>query len=297
MTNLIPDPQRVRAIARTAVALVTRDAVRRRLVEVALAEHGIDDHDLPTWGAYYDAAVIAVAESSAVATWADERASTFPAWSFRIADDGMTYTCRLCGYCCSKFSDDLAVIVANCEQHQRYFHPGRNPAARAQKEARPGRITARELVEAITRHPGWLDLPVHMLAMHDDAAWLNEVERDCFDVAEGPVLSLIAHTPAATEAPTTPTEEPDDSEEGDCNCDFTLDGLIDAAHRRRPGYDALLVGVEAVLLDHAGEIHGPGVDPNLAELAYRYLAVVGDAAPAEIRDAVAANAAEGDEDA
>lgn len=65
----------------------------------------------------------------------------------------------------------------------------------ANNEDQP-RITAAELVEVITRHPDWLHLPVHMLNMTDDAVWLTEIEYDCFDVNEGPVLSLLAHAPA-----------------------------------------------------------------------------------------------------
>lgn len=52
--------------------------------------------------------------------------------------------------------------------------------------------------------------------------------------------------------------------------------------------EALLVGVEVVLLEHLAELSGVDVDPNLAELACRYLAVVGDAAPAAIRAALEA---------
>lgn len=65
----------------------------------------------------------------------------------------------------------------------------------ANNEDQP-RITAAELAEVIAKHPDWADLPVHMLNMTDDAVWLTEVEYDCFDVNEGPVLSLLAHAPA-----------------------------------------------------------------------------------------------------
>ena len=73
------------------------------------------------------------------------------------------------------------------------------------------------------------------------------------------------------------------------------DGLVDvrqvvefAPITPRDANEALPVGVEVVLLEHAAELSGPDVDPNLAELAYRYLAVAGDAAPAEIREALEA---------
>lgn len=58
------------------------------------------------------------------------------------------------------------------------------------------RITGAELIEVISAHPDWLELPVHMLNMTDEAVWLTEIERDCFDANEGPVLSLLAHAPA-----------------------------------------------------------------------------------------------------
>lgn len=73
------------------------------------------------------------------------------------------------------------------------------------------------------------------------------------------------------------------------------DGLVDVRQAvefiptvAKGDHKALLVGVEVVLLDHLAELAGVDVDPNLAELAYRYLAVVGDAAPAEIREALEA---------
>lgn len=66
-------------------------------------------------------------------------------------------------------------------------------------EARTDRITAGELAEVIGRHPDWHDLPVLLLSMSDDAVWLTEVEQDCFDPADGPVLSLLAHAPAVEE--------------------------------------------------------------------------------------------------
>lgn len=68
------------------------------------------------------------------------------------------------------------------------------------------------------------------------------------------------------------------------------DELLIRAEQAKEGVklreDALLVGVECVLLDHAGELAGPLVDPNLAELAHRYLAAAGDDAAPEIRDAL-----------
>ncbi|ACU71837.1 hypothetical protein Caci_2928 [Catenulispora acidiphila DSM 44928] len=48
----------------------------------------------------------------------------------------------------------------------------------------------------------------------------------------------------------------------------------------------LLTGVEVVLLDHASELSDPAADPNLTELAVRYLTEAGDGADAGIRSAV-----------
>jgi hypothetical protein len=74
--------------------------------------------------------------------------------------------------------------------------------------------------------------------------------------------------------------------------DLATARLLAEIDRLQADRDELLTGVECVLLDHADEIYGPAVDPNIAELAYRYLATVGDEAPVEIRNAVAANAAD-----
>ena len=52
-------------------------------------------------------------------------------------------------------------------------------------------------------------------------------------------------------------------------------------------YASLMVSVECVLLDYLGELSGPTCDANLAELAHCHLALVGDDAPAEIREALA----------
>lgn len=62
---------------------------------------------------------------------------------------------------------------------------------------------------------------------------------------------------------------------------------VEAVRKLLDEREQLLVGVECVLLDHVAELSGPMVDANLADLAYRFLAVAGDAAPAEIRDALA----------
>lgn len=67
----------------------------------------------------------------------------------------------------------------------------------------------------------------------------------------------------------------------------------DAINALKADREQLLAGVECVLLDHSAELSGPGVDPNLAELAHRYLAAAGDDAPAGIREAIEAAEANG----
>ena len=63
-------------------------------------------------------------------------------WSFRIADDGMTYACKLCGYMSSKFSDDLGEIVANCQRHHAHFHPGLPDSRQAERNTNTQTVPA-----------------------------------------------------------------------------------------------------------------------------------------------------------
>jgi hypothetical protein len=67
-----PDPQLVREIVRDAIGYVARDSVRCRLVQAAMAEHGIDEHDLPAWSACYDAAIAEFGTVRATGVWPDE---------------------------------------------------------------------------------------------------------------------------------------------------------------------------------------------------------------------------------
>lgn len=54
--------------------------------------------------------------------------------------------------------------------------------------------------------------------------------------------------------------------------------------------EAELAEIQSTLLDHVAELYSTDVDPYLAELARRFVAAVGDSAPAEIRAAVGASA-------
>jgi hypothetical protein len=78
VTAIQPDPQLVREIVRSAIGYVTRDSVRCRLVQAAIAEHGVDEHNLPTWSAYYDAAIAALDDTRATGVWPDEEAQNGP---------------------------------------------------------------------------------------------------------------------------------------------------------------------------------------------------------------------------
>ncbi len=66
-----PDPALVRKMANTAIGYVTHDYVRQRFAECALAEHGINEHDIPTWSAYYDAVIADMEAATAVGMWPD----------------------------------------------------------------------------------------------------------------------------------------------------------------------------------------------------------------------------------
>lgn len=53
-------------------------------------------------------------------------------------------------------------------------------------------MTGWDLLAALNDNAEWLSLPVHLLAMSDDAFMLTYIEQDCFDSDQGPVLSLVA---------------------------------------------------------------------------------------------------------
>ena len=88
-----PDPALVRKMANTAIGYVTHDYVRQRFAECALAEHGINEHDIPTWSAYYDAVIADMEAATAVGTWTGDQAQ-WAIWSYVQggwqADDGYT---------------------------------------------------------------------------------------------------------------------------------------------------------------------------------------------------------------
>lgn len=88
-----PDPALVREIANTAIGYVTHDYVRQRFAECALTKHGINEHDIQVWSAYYDAVIADISCATAVGTWAGDQ-KQWAIWScvqggWR-ADDGYT---------------------------------------------------------------------------------------------------------------------------------------------------------------------------------------------------------------
>lgn len=68
-----PDPRIVREIARTAVQRLATDSVRGRLVETAMAIHGVSYGDVNEWHAIYNAAVDAMGSATVTVSWPDER--------------------------------------------------------------------------------------------------------------------------------------------------------------------------------------------------------------------------------
>lgn len=73
-----PDPQLVREIARTAIRYITGDMTRSRLAQCAIAEHGVDEHDIRTWSACYEAVIEAIEAATVTVSWPDEQAQADP---------------------------------------------------------------------------------------------------------------------------------------------------------------------------------------------------------------------------
>lgn len=109
-----------------------------------------------------------------------------------------------------------------------------DPQTTTDAAERTDRITGAELVEVISKHPDWLNLPVQLLNMTDDAVWLTEIERDCFDPNEGFVLSLVAGAPAIAEPLVNPRPAAlpaaDAAERCPVPCDDDCEAVCHATH-------------------------------------------------------------------
>lgn len=124
---------------------------------------------------------------------------------------------------------------------------------------------------------------------------INPADVLCAARIPADVAARIGQDPATTCAQ---EADHDALEHDDCHGLSWLGEPLPPRFRPLPPQEALLVGVECVLLDHAAELSGPEVDANLADLAYRYLAVAGEDAAPEIRDALeVGDVAEGAADA
>jgi hypothetical protein len=144
---------------------------------------------------------------------------------------------------------------------------------------RGDRITAGELAEVITKHPEWTNLPVHMLPMNDEAVWLGEVEYDCFNVNDGPVLSLLAYAPAVAAGEVEnrhPKDEEPDAEpdlsgwSAEDNAEFEKMYGAQAAMRLRAASDRVWTIVQE-LRDEAVKA---GRDPHQDPMAQRLSAAL-----------------------